>query len=198
VKTASAWQIETLNWVARHADRVRQTVASCARPPERVAVRYRLEPGGDVDVETRSPRTLDGAPVTLRLPYWSSFVGTVVVDRPPAYLVPPGVADHLRRHGLDVSTVEGAHETEVARITGEAREGGRAILEAAEVGHLRAEWRSETFVAPRGWAKVSTDQPLGAIAVYLCEPESDDGAVENGLVPAPADGEDYPIRRLLG
>ena len=37
--------------------------------------------------------------------------------------------------------------------------------------------------------------PLGAIAVYLCEPESDDGAVENGLVAAPAVGGEFPIWR---
>ena len=43
---------------------------------------------------------------------------------------------------------------------------------------------------------VTTDQPLGAIAVYLCEPESDDGAVENGLIGAPAVGDDFPIWRV--
>jgi hypothetical protein len=31
-------------------------------------------------------------------------------------------------------------------------------------------------------ARKRLDPPLGAIAVYLCEPESDNGAVENGLV----------------
>jgi hypothetical protein len=44
--------------------------------------------------------------------------------------------------------------------------------------------------------KVSTDQPLGAIAVYLCEPESDDGVLENDLVAAPSLGDDFPIWRV--
>ena len=44
VQTASAWQIETLSWAAAHADAIREVVASSARPPDRVAVRYRLEP----------------------------------------------------------------------------------------------------------------------------------------------------------
>ena len=43
---------------------------------------------------------------------------------------------------------------------------------------------------------VRTDHPLGAIAVYLCEPESDDGAVENGLAPAPAVGDEHPAWRV--
>ena len=83
---------------------------------------------------------------------------------------------------------------QVAKVSGFGAEGGRKILEAAQVGELNVEWRFE----PRsldGMSLVKTDQPLGAIAVYLCEPESDDGAIENGLVPAPALGEDFPIWR---
>jgi hypothetical protein len=197
VQTASAWQIETLDWVARHPDTVRQTVLAHDRPPERIAVRYRLDRRGTIDVPTRAPRTLDGEPVTVTIPHWSKFVGTVVIDRPPAYLVPPAVAEHLRRHGLAVAPAVGAHDVQIARITSSGTEGGRAILEAARVGHLSAEWRTEKRAAPEGWARVATDQPLGAIAVYLCEPESDDGAVENGLVPLPDSGEDYSIFRVV-
>jgi hypothetical protein len=63
------------------------------------------------------------------------------------------------------------------------------------VGDLRVEWkRGARQVAP-GSKLVRTDQPLAAIAVYLCEPESDDGAIENGLVAAPAVGDEFPIWR---
>ena len=48
---------------------------------------------------------------------------------------------------------------------------------------------------PPGSHLVRTDQRLSAIAVYLCEPESDDGAVENGLVAAPVAGAEFPIFR---
>ncbi len=197
VKTASAWQIETLDWVARHADTVRETVSSSARPPDRIAVRYHLEVRGTIDVPTRSPRTLEGQPVDIQIPYWSKFVGAVVVDRPPAYLVPPPVAEHLRRHGLTVVPVTGTHEVQIARITSSGTEGGRAILESSAVGHLSVDWRTERRFVPTGWQRVPTDQPLGAIAVYLCEPESDDGAVENGLVALSEQGQDYPVWRVL-
>jgi len=73
--------------------------------------------------------------------------------------------------------------------------GIRAIPE--QVGSLAVSWRSEARAVPEGWSRVDTDQPLGAIAVYLCEPESDDGAVENGLVAAPAAGQEYPIWRVV-
>jgi Zinc carboxypeptidase len=197
VQTASAWQIETLGWAAAHADAVREVVAASARPPDRVAVRYRLEPTETpIDVLTRSPRTLDGEPVTLRIPHHARFVGTKVVDRPRAYLVPPSIAEALGRHGLRVDPAEGVHDVEVARVTSLGAEGGRAILEAAKVGEVEVRWTEEARRVPEGWSRVETDQPLGAIAVYLCEPESDDGAVENGLVEAPAIGDEHPAWRL--
>ncbi|WP_437727683.1 M14 family metallopeptidase [Sorangium sp. So ce861] len=197
VQTASAWQIETLSWAAAHADAVREVVASSARPPDRVAVRYRLEPTATpIDVLTRSPRTFDGEPVTVRIPRLARFVGTTVVDRPRAYLVPPALAEALRRHGLRVAPAEGVHDVEVARVASLGAEHGRAILEAAQVGEVAVEWRAEARRAPEGWSRVDTEQPLGAIAVYLCEPESDDGAAENGLVAAPAVGDEHPAWRV--
>jgi hypothetical protein len=196
VHTASAWQIETLTWVASHASEVTQIVAESRRPPARVAVRYRLAVRGEVDVLTRTPRTLEGAPTTMRLPHFSRFVGTVVVDRPAAYLVPADLAHALRQHGLEVDVAGGSQEVEVARVVSLGDEGGRAILEAAKVGDLGVEWRTEPRLVPAGYARVDTDQPLGAIAVYLCEPESDDGAIENGLVPVPSVGSDFPVWRV--
>ncbi len=197
VHTASAWQIETLNWAAGHAAEIRSTVLAAARPPERVAVRYRQEPRREpVEVLTYEPRTLDGRPVALQLPHHARFVGTTVVERPLAYLVPPALARHLQQHGLRVDPAHGVHDVEVARISRLASADGRAILEAASFGDIGVEWRQQARAVPDGWSRVATDQPLGAIAVYLCEPESDDGAHENGILPAPALGDEHPAWRL--
>jgi zinc carboxypeptidase len=198
VATASAWQIELLRWVAAHADEVVRVVADSARPPDRIAVRYRLDAFADpIEVLTRSPRTLDGAPCSVRLPHLARFVGTTIVERPAAYLVPATVAEHLRAHGLRVDPAQGECEVQVARIERIGAEAGRAILEASAFGDLAVSWRNDRRTVPAGWSRVATDQPLGAIAVYLCEPESDDGAIENGLVAAPALGDDFPIWREL-
>lgn len=197
VATASAWQIEVLTWVNRHPDAVRQVVADAARPPDRVAVRYRLDTFAEpVEVLTRTPRTLEGAPSSVRIPHFGRFVGTTVVDRPHAYLVPPRLAAHLRQHGLSVTLGVASVDAQVATVESIGTEGGRAILEAAKVGELAVSWKKSTRAVPPGWGLVPTDQPLGAIAVYLCEPESDDGAVENGLVAAPGVGEEYPAWRV--
>ena len=198
VQTTYATIVEALTHVAAHKDDVVQIVAQSRMPRDRIAVRSAIQPFAEpVEIPTRQPRTLDGAPTTVRLHHHADFVGTTVVDRPPAYVVPADVARHLERHGLAVDALPAGAErdVEIATVTGFGTEGGRKILEASVVGDLQVEWRRATRAVPPGAALVRTDQPLGAIAVYLCEPESDDGAVENGLVAQPAIGAEYPIWR---
>ncbi|HEX9081118.1 MAG TPA: M14 family metallopeptidase, partial [Holophagaceae bacterium] len=197
VRTAYAFMLETLRYVAAHGDDVVQTVAASRTPRSRIAVRYGLERfEAPVEILTRTPRTLDGAPTSVVLPHLARFVGTTVVDRPAAYLVPPSVATHLQLHGLSVREAAGAFEVSAPVVEAVGSEGGRAILEAAQVGEVAVSWRQGLRPAPAGWSLVPTDQPLGAVAVYLCEPESDDGAVENGLLPPPARGEELPLWRV--
>ncbi len=74
---------------------------------------------------------------------------------------------------------------------------GRSILEASEVGQCAVQWRRETRVLSADVVMLPTDQPLGALAVYLCEPESDDGVLENGLIPMPALGDELNLWRVV-
>jgi hypothetical protein len=197
VRTAYAFMLETLRFVAAHRDEVLQTLAESQSPRDRIAVRYGLERcQTPVEILTRTPRTLEGAPTSLMLPHLARFVGTRVVDRPAAYLVPVALAAHLRQHGLQVDPAVGTFEVAVPTVEALGTEGGRGILEAATVGELSVSWQCGPRSAPPGWALVPTDQPLGAIAVYLCEPESDDGAFENGLLPTPALGQELPLWRV--
>lgn len=196
VRTTYASVLEALRYVAAHSDDVMQVVASSRAPRDRIAVRYRLDAFDEpIEIATRTPRTPEGAPSMASVRHFSKFVGTTVVDRPAGYIVPPDVAVHLARHGLASTPASGEREVEVATVVGFATEGGRKILEASEIGDLQVSWRRELRVIPDGARLVRTDQPLGAVAVYLCEPESDDGAVENGLVAAPAAGAEFPIWR---
>ena len=64
------------------------------------------------------------------------------------------------------------------------------------MGELAVSWKTEGREAPAGSVLVPTDQPLGAVAVYLCESESDDGAVENNLLPVPKVGDELAIWRV--
>ena len=95
----------------------------------------------------------------------------------------PGDDAGRRRHGR-----RGAGIT----VTG-CRRGRSQILESA--GGATVEGSADTRRIPAGYHRVGAGQPLGAIAAYLCEPESDDGAIENGLVVAPAIGTEFPLWR---
>ncbi|HUJ57009.1 MAG TPA: M14 family metallopeptidase [Kofleriaceae bacterium] len=196
VHTTYACLLEAMRHVAAHRDDVVQLVAHSRAPRDRIAIRYRLDAFDDpIEIPTRTPRVLEGAPSFARVRHLAKFTGSVVVDRPPAYVVDPATAAHLERHGLTVEDAPRAADVEVATVTGYGSEGGRKILEAAQVGELRVSWSRGSRTLPAGARLVRTDQPLGAIAVYLCEPESDDSAIENGVVEPPAVGAEFPIWR---
>ncbi len=198
VRTAYAFMLETLRYVAANAEEVRDVVHRSRIPRAQIAVRARLDPWPTpIEILTRSPRILDGSPTTVTIRHFAQFIGTEVVERPRAYLVPPPLADHLRRHGLALSDAAGEREVQIATVEGYGSEGGRAILEAARVGEAQVSWSTSTRAVPEGWSRVDTEQPLGAIAVYLCEPCSDDGAVENGILPAVPVGGEHPAWREL-
>lgn len=198
VTTTYATILEALRYVASHGDEIVKLVASCAAPRDRIAIRYKLDAFTvPIDIPTRRPRTLDGEASVVEIPYFGNFVGTTFVDRPRAYAVPASVAEALARHGLPSTDASGTHEVEVATIAGFSTEGGRKILEASEVGDLEVAWKRSTRALPEGYRLVSTDHRSAAIAVYLCEPESDDNAIENGLIPAPSAGDEYPIWRVV-
>jgi hypothetical protein len=197
VHATYATLLEVLRDVAAHGDEVLQLVAASRTPRARIAVRYKLDAFDDtIEIPTRQPRTLDGTPATVHVRHFANFVGTVVVDRPAAYIVPPAVASHLANHGLALADPSGPLDVEVARVRGFATQDGRKILEASQVGMLEVDWTTERRTPPAGYKIVRADQPLGAIAVYLCEPESDDGAIENGLVASPQAGDEFGIWRM--
>ena len=199
VRTTYACLLEALRYTASHKDEIVALVAASQSPRDHIAIRYRLDAfDGTIEIPTRTPRTLDGAPSSVTVRHFANFIGTSLVERPPAYVVDAQVAAHLERHGLAVETAPAELDAEVATVVEIAAEGGRKILESAAVGDVRVEWRRAPRKVPAGARLVRTDQPLAAIAVYLCEPESDDGAVENGLVAAPPLGSEFPIWRAWG
>ncbi|HKQ98810.1 MAG TPA: M14 family metallopeptidase [Candidatus Polarisedimenticolia bacterium] len=197
VRTTYATLLETLAFVAAHPDDVLQVVEASRAPRDRIAVRARLEAfPGTIEIPTRVPRTLEGAPTSVTVRHLARYVGTTVVARPRGYIVPTAAGAHLARHGLRTEAAIGTHEVEIATVTRVGAETGRKILEASEFGDLSVEWRRATRAAPAGSLLVHTDDSRAAIAVYLCEPESDDGPIENGLVPMPSVGDEFPIWRV--
>lgn len=192
---------ESTNYAAKHGAEIVSLLDACLEPPERIAVRYRLDAFADRDAEvlTREPYTLEGKPIRVRVPHYARFVGEHVVTRPLAYAVPAHIAEHLKQHGLAIETaVDGVRlEVEVATVRGTVTSAGREILEANASSYLDAEYSRQTRSLPEGWQLVHTTQQRGAIAVYLCEAGSDDGLVACGLIDSPKAGEEFPAWRVL-
>lgn len=150
---------------------------------------------------------------TLRLPVHDRFAPTLTRALPTAYVLPPAESAAvvlLRLHGVRVDTL-----AEPRRVRAEAftvREAVRAPR--AFQGHhelrLEGEWRVGEETIPAGSFWVTTAQPLGVLAAYLLEPESDDGLatwsspvtgapVAHGrLARVPAAGERFPVLRMPG
>lgn len=200
VLTTYAFVRETLRHVADHGRAIVQLLADCALPPQQVAVRYRLEalPGAPVEVLTREPYTLTGEPIVRTVPHLADFVPDLLVDRPLAYALPGPLADRLAGHGLVIQRPRRPKmlEVEIATVKGRVSTAGREILEANASTFLDVQWRRERRALPDGWALVFTEQPRGAIAVYLCEAGSDDGIAACGWIDEPAPGVDFPAWRV--
>ena len=200
VRTTQQVVLAALRRASEDADELRRVVRESATPPERIAVRYRLEAEVEsATILTRAPRALDGVPVIVSLPHLARFVGVDPVARPFAYAVAPEIAARLAGHGLATRRLEEARDArvEVARVSCVAPTDSRNILEAAGELVISADITAATRRLPAGTAIVETAQPLGSIAVYLCEATSDDGLAACGFVPAPSVGDEWPALRVL-
>ena len=200
VRTTYAFLRESLGFVAANGAEIVAMLDACELPPDRIAVRYRLDafPDRTVEVLTREPYTLQGDPISVQVPYIGRFIGEHVVDRPYAYAVPAAVATHLQGHGVLIEDGPGPAivDAEIATVTGLVSSAGREILEANASPYLEADYRNERRALPAGWRIVATAQPRGAIAVYLCEAGSDDGLLACGLIDEPKPGDEFPAWRL--
>jgi hypothetical protein len=196
-RTTRVWMWESLRYAAARPAEIKHIVAAGRRPPPRVAVQYELglrpEP---VSVLSSHPRLPGGSPVDLRIPHLAAFRGTVVVDRPEAYALPARLAPFLRGHGLPVEAAPARASAQVCTLERQEQEAGRGILEAAGHGRRVVSWVEREVELGEGWLRLPTEHPLGALACYLCEPESDDGLIENGMLPTPAPGQPFEIYRL--
>ena len=202
VFTTYEFLYEVLTLAAENGRDMLQVVAQSQRPPDRIAVRYKLDKfPGTVEILTRDPRTLEGKPSSVKIPHFANFVGTVVVDRPTAYAIPEAIAKRLQGHGLTVSQLaaDKAVAVDVATVAAAHSEASRKILEARASGEteIDASYARGSRTLRAGQWIVKTEQPLGAIAVYLCEARSDDGVVACEMMAAPAPGAEFPILRVV-
>lgn len=137
------------------------------------------------------------------MPDFGLFAATRQVPAARAYLFPPEqglqiAVGRLRMHGIVVEELTQPTEAEAVRfrVTGvtKARQPFQGHLEV----RLAGEYETATTTFPAGTLLVRTAQPLGRLAAYLLEPESDDGLVTWNFLDSYLEaGRVYPIRKLM-
>lgn len=127
-----------------------------------------------------------GKKVTQRIPYIRSNKPDQKVMRPKAYWVPATYADVIDRliaHGIKVERISEPKMVNVNLY----RLNNHKFSSTPFEGHFRvtasstAETHSETFYP--GSVRVSTDQELGDLVVFLLEPSSPDSFLQWGFFP---------------
>jgi hypothetical protein len=112
--------------------------------------------------------------------YHAKFVAEVESTLPKGYIIPaafPGVVENLRKHGVIVTPL-----TKNQKVTGEVFQAEKLEKSPRKFeGHFMARLTGKFTKASRSFKKgdfiVDLAQPLGNLAFYLLEPESDDGYV---------------------
>ncbi|QYF87469.1 M14 family metallopeptidase [Brevundimonas sp. PAMC22021] len=125
-------------------------------------------------------------PETWRMPFYGSQP-TLTLKRPTAYWVPSyrtDIIERLRAHGIEMETLAEPRVQAVSmlrlvepKLATRPNEGHVPIsVETVEVERRDWTW-------PVGSVRVSTDQPLGDIAVLLLEPQSSESFFAWGMFP---------------
>jgi hypothetical protein len=182
------------------ADRIALRSALPATAPS-TPVRYEIlvRTGDTLRTEPGVPRGVrrTGEIRTRSMPVFDRFEPTLDVPLPASYFVNPSdtaVLSRLQRHGVvtEPASVPSVRVDEfvVDSIVRSARP-FQGHNEVRLVGH----WQPVSSSA-HAMIKVPTAQPLGRLAAYLLDPESDDGlATWNALDGSLVNGHPYPILR---
>jgi hypothetical protein len=137
----------------------------------------------------------------IRIPVYDRFTSTLDRTPPAAYVIAPrdtAVVTLLRVHGLRVDRSDSAW-----RARGEAYVIDSIITSPRQFqGHrevrLKGHWQRGMQTLPARSFIVSTAQPRGTLAVYLLEPESDDGlATWNFFDSTLQKGGRFPVTRIF-
>jgi hypothetical protein len=135
------------------------------------------------------------------MPVFDRFNPTTFAAVPLAYAI--RASEHeavmlLRTHGITVDSLASTNTARADRFIADSTiVAPRAFQKHHEV-RLVGHWTSEQRELAPGTYIVRTSQPLGLLAVYLLEPETDDGLVTwNIFDEAMSFGSSYPVLRLM-
>ncbi len=200
VRSTHAFCLEVLRYAATNADSLQKMVRDIDDRIEREGRDPTGAPELALRVETRAfdnrvtvhgyAQQPDEAGALAERDYEvllvNDFVSAESVALPYAYLLPPElepIAQHLQRHGIEVSILREDIELDVeaygvtAFAHADQEYEGRTRVKTIEV-----ETRARTQRAEAGMYVIHTAQPLGRLAAYMLEPRATDGLLAWGFL----------------
>ena len=175
-----------------------------AAPNSEEVVAEVLERTGD------STRTQAGVPKgtrrtgrfrSVKMPVFDRFKPTLSASPPVAYAIAASETQAvriLRTHGIMVDSLSKGASARAEKFIVDSTIISPRLFQGHHEMRLAGRWVSEPRELAAGTYVVRTGQPLGIVAVYLLEPQSDDGLVTwNFFDGALSSGAAYPVLRLM-
>jgi hypothetical protein len=139
------------------------------------------------------------------MPFFAEFFAKRSVKLPFGYLIPlpvPEVESKLRQHGITVEKLTQSVTLTVESFKVTELKGQERPYQGHRLNSVKGEYAQEEKEFPAGTIYIPMAQPLGKVAAYLLEPESDDGLLtwnffDRNLVPQWGRGQQvYPVYKL--
>ncbi len=138
---------------------------------------------------------------TIRMPVYDRFTSTLDRLPPAAYVIAPqdtAVVTLLRLHGARVERSDSAWTARGETFTIDSIITAPRAFQGHHEVRLKGTWQRGPQSLPSRSFIVSTAQPLGALIVYLLEPESDDGFTTWNFFDADLKkGGRFPVTRIF-
>jgi hypothetical protein len=134
---------------------------------------------------------------------YAYFAPTRTVNLARVYVLPNDAAfqpivDKIRQHGVVVETLASPLTTEVSSFVVDAITKSQKPFQGHNEVKLKGQYTTEKATIPAGSHVVRLAQPLGLLAAYLLEPESDDGLTNwNFLDQWLEAGKPAPVRKIM-
>jgi hypothetical protein len=138
---------------------------------------------------------------TIRMPVYDRFVSTLDRTPPAAYVVAPqdtAIATLLRLHGIRVDRSDSSWIARGEAFVIDSISTAPRTFQGHHEVRLKGRWQRGLQALPAKSFIVSTAQPRGALAVFLLEPESEDGFTTWNLFDADIKkGGRFPVTRIF-
>lgn len=170
------------------------TTAVIAELMERTGDSSRTQPG------VPKGRRRTGRFTEVRMPVFDRFDPTMLQSTPEAYVIAPAdtqIVRILRLHGVEIEPLPRVWTGAVQTFVIDSAMASTRAFQGHREMRLEGKWTTAQKTLAPGSLIVHGRQPLGILAVYLLDPQSDDGLVTwNYFDSAARPGMEFPVRRV--